>query len=81
VVPSLAGLTDIVRAVLRDGDIELAPATRFEDVADWDSMHLIAVVVEVEGRFHLRFEPQDIEGLHTAGDLLRAIAAKQTLAA
>jgi acyl carrier protein len=81
VVPTLAGLTDIVRTVLRDDDTELAAATRFEDIADWDSMHLIAVVVEAEERFHLRFEPADIEALHTAADLLRVIASKQLLAA
>ncbi len=77
----LAELTDAVRGVLRNSAIELAPATRFDDLPDWDSMHLIAVVVEAECRFGLLFEPEEIEALHTAGDLLRMIAHKQAMAA
>ena len=77
---SLARLTEIVRGELRNADIELACGTRFEDLPGWDSMHLIAVVVEVETRFDLFFEPAEIETLHTADDLLRMIAYKQALA-
>ncbi len=76
-----ADLIDIVRDVMRDADVEMSPSTRFEDLPNWDSMHLISVVVEAECRFGLRFEPEEIESLHTAADLLRAIEAKQALTA
>jgi acyl carrier protein len=80
VATPLARLTEIVRSELQDSDIVLSSATRFEDLTEWDSMHLIAVVVEVECCFHLLFEPDEIETLHTAGDLLRLTARKQALA-
>jgi acyl carrier protein len=76
----LAEMTEAVRGVLQNAEIELVPATRFEDLPGWDSMHLIAVVVEIECRFDLLFELQEIETLYTAGDLLRMTARKRALA-
>ena len=76
----LAELTHLVRAVLRNPDVELAESTRFEDLPCWDSMYLVSVVVEAECHFDVVFEPHEMEALITAGDLLRAIAGKRILA-
>jgi acyl carrier protein len=81
VVAPLPEITSILREVLRDNDLELTPTTRFDDVAGWDSMDLVTVVVEIECRFDLLFELAEIDRLTTVGDLLRMIAAKQALAA
>jgi acyl carrier protein len=80
VAAPLVSITDVVRSVLRDPDIELSSATRFDELSAWDSMHLIAVVVEIESRFNLLFELDEIENLHAVGDLLRLMAHKQALA-
>jgi acyl carrier protein len=77
----IAEITAVLRGVLRDSQLELAPTTRFGDVTGWDSMDLITVVVEVECRFGLQFELAEIDRLTTVGDLLNMIAAKQALAA
>jgi acyl carrier protein len=71
----------ILREVLRDSDIELTPASRFDDLTGWDSMDLVTVVVEVECRYNLQFDVTEIDRLITVADLLRAITAKQALAA
>jgi acyl carrier protein len=76
----IADVTAIVRAVLHDRDLELAPATRFDDLAGWDSMDLIAVIVEVECRFDLMFELPEIERLANVGDLLKMIEVKRARA-
>jgi acyl carrier protein len=81
VAAPLLEITTILRQVLRDNALELAPTTRFDDVSDWDSMDLVTVVVEVECRFDLQFELAEIDRLTTVGDLLVMIAAKQALAA
>ena len=73
-------LTEVVRSVLRDPEIELFDSTRFDDLPAWDSMYLVSVIVEIECRCGLLFEPGEIDTLHTAGDLLRMIAGKQALA-
>jgi acyl carrier protein len=77
----LADITEIFRYVLRDPGIELTSATRFDELSEWDSMYLIDVVVEIESRFDLLFETDEIETLHTTGDLLRMLAHKRALAA
>lgn len=77
----LAEITALLRDILRDSDIELTPAMRFDDVAGWDSMDLISVVVEVECRFDLQFQLTEIDKLTTIGDLLRMMEAKRALAA
>lgn len=77
----LTELTAILREVLRDGDIDPTPQTRFEDLAAWDSMDLVSVVVEAECRFDVQFDVIEIDRLITVGDLMGMIAAKQALAA
>ena len=78
---ALAEIRAIVRDVLRDDAIELEAQTRFDDVEGWDSMDLVAVVVEVECRFGLEFDLTEIDRLSTVEDLLRMIATKQAVAA
>lgn len=77
----LAEITAIMREVLQDNGIELLESTRFEDVANWDSMDLVSVVVEVECRFDLQFELAEIDRLTTVRDLLDMIETKRILAA
>ncbi len=77
----LPEITVILREVLRDSKLELAPATRFDDLADWDSMDLVTLVVEIECRFGLQFELPEIDRLITVDDLVRMIEAKQAVAA
>jgi acyl carrier protein len=74
-------LTAIVRGVLRDPELEVTPATRFDDMTGWEAMDMVAVVVEAECRFGLLFELPEIDRLTTVGDLLRMIEAKQARAA
>ncbi len=78
---TLPEITTILREVVRDTKLELTPATRFDELTDWDSMDLITLVVEVECRFELQFELPEIDRLATVGDLLDMILAKQALAA
>jgi acyl carrier protein len=76
----LSEIAAIVREVVRDGELDLSSTTRFEDLNNWDSMDLIAVVVEIECRFSLQFDLPEIDRLVTIGDLLSMIEVKQALA-
>lgn len=76
----LSEISSIVRDVLRDNALELASATRFDDLSGWDSMDLVTVVVEVECRFDLQFDVAEIDRLTTVGDLMHMIVAKQAIA-
>jgi acyl carrier protein len=76
VAAPLSEITAIVREVLHDGALDLSPGTRFDDLANWDPMDLIAVVVEAECRYDLQFDLPEIDRLITIGDLVYMIEAK-----
>jgi acyl carrier protein len=77
----LAEIREIVRGLLREGDTDIAPETRFDEIRGWDSMDVVTLVVEVECRFDVLFELAEIDRLWTVGDLIEMIEAKQALAA
>ncbi len=76
----LAEITDVVRQVLEDRTIELAPDTAMGDMAGWDSMNHIAILVEAECRFDVVFDLADLEAVPTVGHLVRLIQAKRSVA-
>ena len=78
---SFSEITDILREILQDPALEVEPATRFDELADWNSMDLVAAVVEAECRFDVQFDLPEIDRLITVGDLLRMVVEKQALAA
>lgn len=73
----LPELAAIMRDALGDQDLDLTLATRFEDITGWDSMVLVTVVVEVECRCDIQFDPAELDRLVSVDDLLRMIAAKR----
>ena len=76
----LAEITDIVRHVLEDRTIELEPDTALDDMAGWDSMNHIAILVEAECRFDVIFEIADVDSVPTVGHLVRLIQGKRSIA-
>jgi acyl carrier protein len=74
----LAEITDVVRQVLEDRTIELAPDTAVSDMADWDSLNHIAILVEAECRFDVMFDLTDVDAVPTIGHLVRLIQSKRS---
>jgi acyl carrier protein len=70
----------VVRGLLHNNDLDISPATRFDDLANCDSMDLVALVVEVEGQYDLQFDLSEVDRLVTVGDLVQMIEAKRALA-
>ncbi|MDE2005055.1 MAG: acyl carrier protein [Rhodospirillales bacterium] len=73
----LGELTAILREVLDDPSVTITEATVAADVPGWDSMAHVALVVEIECRFGIRFRTTEIEALRRVGDLVRMIEAKR----
>ncbi len=74
----LAEITDVVRQVLENRTIELAPDTPLDEMAGWDSMNHIAILVEAECRFDVVFDLADVDAVPTVGHLVRLIQAKRS---
>jgi acyl carrier protein len=73
----LAEITDVVRQVLENRTIELASDTEMGDMAGWDSMNHIAILVEAECRFDLVFDLVELDAITTVGHLVRLIQSKR----
>jgi acyl carrier protein len=74
-----AGLNEIFRQVLDDGNIVLSPEMTADDVEGWDSMNHIFIVVEIEKRFGVKFQAAEMEELKNVGELA-ALARKKAAA-
>jgi acyl carrier protein len=77
----LTDVTAAFRSVLEQPDLDLTLASSLEDVPNWDSVDLIAVIVELECRYDILFELPQIDNFTLVGDIVRAVAAKCRLQA
>jgi len=77
----LAEITDIARSVFADPSLELTLQTCSDDVPKWDSLSHIALVVEAECRFDIRFRSNEVEELKNVGELVRLVQSKLELVA
>lgn len=75
----LAEVTDVVRQVLEDRTIELHAAMPVGDLTGWDSMNHVAILVELECRFDVLFELDDLAAVPTVGHLVQMIQAKRSV--
>ena len=73
----LDALSRILRILLGNESIVLAPETTRPDVPGWDSMMYINFIVAVEGEFGIKLRLADVESFETVGDIVRGIKAIQ----
>jgi acyl carrier protein len=74
--PAPAAVLDGIIEVLRGKLAVAAPLSRDTDVLrdlQLDSIQMLTLIVELENRFRLCFEPGDEEGLCTLGDIAARI--------
>jgi acyl carrier protein len=68
-----ARLSSLFQDVLDDDDIALKPETTAKDVAGWDSLSHIRLILAVEKEFAVKFSVTEITGLKNVGDLVTLI--------
>ena len=66
----------VFRDVLDNGDIRLDEGTTAAEVAEWDSLTHIQLVVAVERTFGIRFASKEIRSWANVGEMVDAVAAK-----
>ncbi len=71
-------LQQIVRAHVHDPSIRLTEATVAEDVADWDSVAHVAIIVNVEQHFGIRFESEEYMEFATVGEMVDCVERRLT---
>lgn len=68
--------SEIFADVMDVDDVDLTEATTANDIAEWDSLSHVRLMVAVERGFGLKFTNAEIEGFKCVGDLVSAIEAK-----
>jgi acyl carrier protein len=69
-------VTDIFKDVLDDGKIVLTDATTADDIAEWDSLNHIHLVVAIEKKFNIRFAVGEMQRWKNVGQMIDSISAK-----
>jgi acyl carrier protein len=69
-------LTDIFRKVFDRGDMIITPELTAMDVPGWNSFRQIEIIIEIEERYGIRLESEDVDHLENVGDLADVIASK-----
>lgn len=81
----LQDVTEVIRDVFSDDQIELTETSTAEDVEGWDSLMHLNVVIALEKRFGIRFSTAEISHLkeegQNVGTLLQLIMAKKGISA
>ena len=62
--------------VLDDEDLIITEDTNSDDIAEWDSLNHIHLVVAIEKRFSLRFTSQEIQSWNNVGEMINSMKEK-----
>ncbi|MCS6989733.1 MAG: phosphopantetheine-binding protein [Chloroherpetonaceae bacterium] len=58
---------------------EISLNTKQEDVAEWDSVSHLELILELESEFELNLTPEEIENMKSVEAILRAIQSRQKI--
>lgn len=69
-------LTNVLRDVFDDDDIVATPALKATDVAGWDSLAHVRLILAVEKAFGVLFKAAEVNAFKNIGDLADSVTAK-----
>ena len=69
-------LTDVFREIFDDPALEISEATTAKDIAAWDSVTHVDLIVAVEKAFGAHFSTKEVKSLANVGDFIELIAGK-----
>lgn len=68
-------LTGVLREVFDDDRLVAHPELTARDVAEWDSLNHIRLVVSVEKAFGIKFKFSEVSGFANIGEMAEAVVA------
>jgi len=72
----LKEVNDVFIDVLDNPSIKLTRETTSNDIAEWDSLNHIMLVVGTEKKFSIRFSTEEVQKFKNVGEMCDAIALK-----
>jgi acyl carrier protein len=72
----LLQVRDVLRDVLDEDGLQIAPETVASDVDGWDSLNHVRIMISIEKAFKIRFSGAESKRLANVGDLVNLIKVK-----
>ncbi len=69
-------LTDVFRETFGDPLLVLRPEMTAKDVAGWDSLKMVIIIMAVEERFGIEMRTSEMDSLRCVGDFMSLIERK-----
>ena len=66
----------IIRTELDDPSIDVAEDTVIDGIDGWDSVAHVRIIVAIEARFAIRFEPDEYMDFQSVGELIDCLSKK-----
>jgi acyl carrier protein len=70
---TLVELNSIFQEIFDDPQLAVGPDTGSHDIADWDSVAQVKLVLAIEEAFAIRFTSDELSSIHTVRDFMIAI--------
>ncbi len=74
-----ARLTEIMRNIFDEDDVQYSDSLTADDVDGWDSLSHVPFLVAVEKSFGLRFTSSEMDSFKNVGELLDVIVRRATI--
>jgi acyl carrier protein len=74
-------LNSIFQEVFDDPALVVRPETSPSEIADWDSVAQVKLVLAIEEAFGARLTTDEVTGLHCVGDFMAALNGRKGTAA
>jgi acyl carrier protein len=68
--------TEIFRTVFSEPQLSVMATTSASDIADWDSLAQITLLMSMEQTFEIKFSLDEVEDLQNVGEIVELILAK-----
>lgn len=59
----------VFQDVFEDDSLVVGPATTAADIAGWDSLQHVSLILQIETHFGIRFSSAEVSDLKSVGDL------------
>ena len=73
---NFGSIKDVFRSALDLGDFELKLDSKFEEVPEWDSLGHMRIVYELEARFDIEFDIEEIVDVDTVEKIMNLTILK-----
>ncbi len=69
-------ISETAREVFRQPSISFSPSLLFREIPGFDSVLAIQYILAIEGALDVTLNEEDVDTMHTMGDLLTLLQAK-----